>query len=72
MFPDGTQVLASGWLQRKEDELAPDFGLYLDPQWRPTGPAAMLDWPDFGVPSDRSAAAWWEPGPAVPTGTRSR
>jgi hypothetical protein len=56
IFPDGTQVLASGWLQRKTDELAPDFGLYLDPQWQPTGPAVMLDWPDFGVPTDRSAA----------------
>ena len=56
LFPDGTQVLASGWLQRKPDEPAPEFGLYLDPQWRPTGPAVMLDWPDFGVPTDRSAA----------------
>jgi hypothetical protein len=56
LFPDGTQVLASGWLQRKKDEPTPDFGLYLDPQWTPTWPAVMLDWPDFGVPSERSAA----------------
>lgn len=56
IFPDGTRVLASGWLQRKTDEPAPDFGLYLDSQWHPTGPSVLLDWPDFGVPSDRSAA----------------
>jgi protein-tyrosine phosphatase len=56
IFPDGTRVLASGWLRRKKDDVAPDFGLYLDPQWTPTGPFVMLDWPDFGVPSDRAAA----------------
>ena len=55
-FPDGTQVLASGWLQRKHNEPTPDFGLYLDPQWAPTWPAVLLDWPDFGVPADRSTA----------------
>ena len=51
-FPDGTRVLASGWLQRKPDEPTPDFGLYLDPAWTPTWPAVLLDWPDFGVPAD--------------------
>jgi hypothetical protein len=56
LFPDGTRVLASGWLQRKPGELAPDFGLYCDPQWQPTGPAVLLDWPDFGVPVDRTTA----------------
>jgi hypothetical protein len=56
IFPDGTQVLASGWLQRKVGEPVPDFGLYLDPLWAPTWPAIMLDWPDFGVPRDRDVA----------------
>jgi hypothetical protein len=56
MFPDGTQVLASGWLQRKPGEPRPDFGLYLDPQWTPTWSSVMLDWPDFGVPADRDTA----------------
>jgi hypothetical protein len=56
VFPDGTRVLASGWLQRKPGEPAPDFGLYLDPQWSPTGPAVLLDWPDFGVPTDAATA----------------
>jgi protein-tyrosine phosphatase len=40
-FPDGTRVLASGWLQRKVGESTPDFG---------------LDWPDFGVPRDWDVA----------------
>ncbi len=49
-FPDGTRVLASGWFERAPREPPPDFGLYLDPMWQPTWPAAHLDWPDFGVP----------------------
>ena len=56
IFPDGTRVLASGWLQRKTGEPTPDFGLYLDPQWTPTWPNVMLDWPDFGVPQDQATA----------------
>ncbi len=55
-FPDGTRVLASGWLQRSASAPAPDFGVYLDPSWQPTWPAVMLEWPDFGVPSDPVAA----------------
>jgi len=56
IFPDGTQVLASGWLERKTGEPTPDFGLYLDPMWTPTWPSVLLDWPDFGVPADRDVA----------------
>ncbi|HEX8966595.1 MAG TPA: protein-tyrosine phosphatase family protein [Chloroflexota bacterium] len=56
-FPDGTRVLASGWLERAVGEPKPDFGLYLDPQWTPTWPSVMLDWPDFGVPRDTSIAS---------------
>ena len=55
-FPDGTRVLASGWLERKPGEPHPDFGLYLDPQWTPIWPATLLDWPDFGVPSQPAVA----------------
>lgn len=55
-FPDGTRVLASGWLERARSASAPDFGLYLDPAWQPTWPAVMLDWPDFGVPTDAAVA----------------
>ena len=56
IFPDGTRVLASGWVHRKKGEPTPDFGLYLDPQWTPTWPNVMLDWPDFGVPRDQATA----------------
>jgi hypothetical protein len=55
-FPDGTRVLASGWLQRTTVEPKPDFGLYLDPSWSPSWPAVLLDWPDFGVPRDPMVA----------------
>jgi protein-tyrosine phosphatase len=51
-FPDGTRVLASGWLARGADAWRPSFGLYLDPSWTPVDwPHVMLDWPDFGVPA---------------------
>ncbi len=52
MFPDGTRVLASGWLHRPAGAASPDYGLYLDPSWQPTWPSTQLDWPDFGVPAD--------------------
>jgi hypothetical protein len=55
-FPDGTRVFASGWLQRKAGDASPDFGLYLDPSWTPGWPSVMLDWPDFGVPTDAAVA----------------
>jgi hypothetical protein len=55
-FPDGTTVLASGWLERRRDEPAPDFGLYLDSSWAAWWPSVSLDWPDFGVPSDAVVA----------------
>lgn len=32
----------------------PDYGLYLDPRWEPPWPHDHVDWPDFGVPSDRA------------------
>ena len=52
IFPDGTRVLASGWLQRSAEDTHPDYGLYLDPSWTPTWPHVLLDWPDLGVPTD--------------------
>ena len=56
VFPDGTRVLASAWLQRGAEDTPPDFGLYLDPAWTPSWPAALLEWPDFGVPTDSEQA----------------
>ena len=57
MFPDGTRVLASGWLLRSDDDAHPDYGLYLDPSWTPTWPHVLLDWPDFGVPTETDVAS---------------
>ena len=56
-FPDGTRVQASGLAERRVDDPERAFGLYLDPQWNPSWPADLIDWPDFGVPADREAAA---------------
>ena len=30
----------------------PDVGLYLDGRWAPPWPHRIVDWPDFGVPTD--------------------
>jgi protein-tyrosine phosphatase len=54
-FPDGTQVRAASLIARQDAE--PDFGLYLDSRWEPTWPASIVDWEDFGLPSDPDAAA---------------
>jgi protein-tyrosine phosphatase len=50
-------VRASPLRERREDDPARDFGLYCDERWAPTWPAETIDWPDFGVPRDREAAA---------------
>lgn len=50
-LPDGTVVLASAITDRQPDNRKPDFGLYLDPAWKPEWPAALIEWPDFGLPS---------------------
>ncbi len=56
-FPDGTQVTAASVASRQEDRPERDFGLYMDPSWAPTWTAEMIDWPDFGVPSEPERAA---------------
>ena len=48
---------ASPLRERREDDAERDFGLYCDERWSPTWPAETIDWPDFGVPRDREAAA---------------
>jgi protein-tyrosine phosphatase len=50
-------VRASPLRDRLEHDPERDFGLYCDARWAPTWPAETIDWPDFGVPSDRDAAA---------------
>lgn len=54
VFQDGTAVRASGLAARGADSC--DFGLYLDARWAPTWPAVVVEWEDFGVPSDPSSA----------------
>lgn len=56
-FPDGSRVRASSLAERSAADPERAFGLYLDAQWAPTWPAAVIDWADFGVPTDREAAA---------------
>ncbi len=57
MFPDGTLVRASSIFERDEHASGRDFGLYMDPRWNPSWPAEVIDWPDFGVPTDGARAA---------------
>ncbi len=56
-FPDGTVVYPSSHTDREEDEVAPDFGLYLDHCWEPTGIAGFIAWPDYDSPRFPVAAA---------------
>jgi hypothetical protein len=56
-FPDGTEVTASPLCARRDENPDRDFGLYMDPRWAPTWDAELIDWPDFGLPSDSNRAA---------------
>ena len=53
---DGTRVTAVSFHEAApyDRQEIPDFGLYLDHRWEPPWPHAHVDWPDFGVPSDRA------------------
>ena len=52
MLPYGGRIIGSGCFERTPDDVVPDFGLYAYDGWRPTWPAAFIDWPDFGLPED--------------------
>jgi hypothetical protein len=56
-FPDGSRVRASSLAERREDDPERAYGLYLDARWAPTWPADIVSWPDFGLPSEPTAAA---------------
>jgi hypothetical protein len=56
-FPDGTLVRASALSERRERDPQRDYGLYLDPGWRPTWPADVVPWKDLGLPLDPEVAA---------------
>ena len=51
-LPYGGRVIGSGCFERTPDDEVPDFGLYAYDGWRPTWPAAFIEWPDFGLPAD--------------------
>jgi protein-tyrosine phosphatase len=56
-FPDGTTVDAVGIRARRADKPSRDYGLYLDAIWRPTWPADVIEWEDYGLPTDAEATA---------------
>ena len=56
-FPDGTQVRAAALSDRREHDDWRRFGLYLDPAWRPSWLAEIIDWEDFGLPKSPAKAA---------------
>lgn len=55
-FPDGTVVYASSVVYRKEDDPAPQFGLYLDDVWSPSCLSYVLAWPDMNIPKFKDVA----------------
>jgi hypothetical protein len=54
IFEDGVRVtgvtFVDGDPYRRSNP--PAFGLYLDGRWSPPWPHAVVDWPDFGVPTE--------------------
>ena len=56
-FPDGTCITASPLDARQERNADRDFGLYMDLAWAPTWNAELIDWPDFGLPTEKETAA---------------
>jgi hypothetical protein len=53
-FPDGTTLFALHIDSRTLDDPPPDFGLYMDPLWKPTWNATLIPWEDFDEPRDSS------------------
>jgi hypothetical protein len=56
-FPDGTIIEAVGIHHCRRDKTYPDYGLYLDARWRPTWNADVIEWEDYGLPTDSAATA---------------
>ena len=50
-------MVASSLLDRQELDPDRDFGLYMDDRWRPSWPADVIAWADFGTPADPAEAA---------------
>lgn len=55
-LPDGSTVWATAIAHRDINDPVRDFGLYLDPAWKPDWPADLIDWPDFGTPAEPDRA----------------
>jgi hypothetical protein len=57
VLPDDTSVTAASFHSADPylRDRVPDYGLYLDPHWRPPWDHDHLDWPDFGVPESARA-----------------
>ena len=55
-LPYGGRIVGSGCFERTPEDEVPDFGLYAYEGWRPTWPAAFIEWTDFGLPSDTEQA----------------
>jgi hypothetical protein len=55
-LPDGTILTAVSFDDADPygREQLPDFGVYLDKRWQPPWEHELLDWPDFGLPQDRT------------------
>jgi hypothetical protein len=58
ILADGAELMAVSFdtAEPYRREPPPEFGLYLDQRWSPPWPHAHVDWPDFGLPTDPSAA----------------
>jgi hypothetical protein len=57
VLPGRTVVRGRGVQDPLPAGRAPEFGLYLGVEYRPSWEHERLDWPDFGVPADPLAAA---------------
>jgi hypothetical protein len=56
-FPDGTVIDAVGIRDRRLDKPERDYGFYLDPCWRPTWNASVIEWEDYGLPVEPETTA---------------
>ena len=55
-LPNGVRVRASAIGDREMNDPDRDFGLYCDRAWKPSWPAEIIDWPDFGLPDSPDVA----------------
>jgi hypothetical protein len=56
VYPNGVTIYASSLTTRKEEDPAPDFGIYCASSWDPACLAYMIAWPDYGTPKFKKAA----------------